>query len=97
MTARARSRDPITSHIAAQESETSGRATSQRQICLIEVWKQPGRTAAEIAVTAGMQRHVPSRRLPELRASGQVVNGPERECNVTGHLSMTWYPVQEAK
>jgi hypothetical protein len=94
MTARARSRDPITSHIAAQEAESSGRATSQRQICLIEVWKQPGRTAA---VTAGMQRHVPSRRLPELRESGQVTNGPERECSVTGHLSMTWYPLQEDK
>ncbi|HOD84860.1 MAG TPA: winged helix-turn-helix domain-containing protein [Phycisphaerae bacterium] len=93
----ARRTDSPTSHQAAEEVEASGRAASQRHLCLIEVWKTPGKTAAEIAVAAGLERHVPSRRLPELRKAGQIVNGPERLCTVTGNLSMTWLPAREVK
>ncbi|MCC7408378.1 MAG: hypothetical protein IT442_09910 [Phycisphaeraceae bacterium] len=96
MNARARKTDPITSHQAAEEVEASGRAASQRQACLLEVWKKPGQTAAEIAVATGLERHMPSRRLPELRKAGQVVNGPERICTVTGNPSMTWLPLSGA-
>lgn len=97
MTARARSTDPTTSHLAAEAVEASGRAASQRHLCLVEVWKKPGQTAAEIAVAAGLERHVPSRRLPELRDAGQVINGPERRCTATGNLSLTWLPAKEEK
>jgi hypothetical protein len=97
MNALARRTDPSTSHRAAEAVEASGRAASQRHLCLIEVWKKPGQTAAEIAVAAGLERHVPSRRLPELRKAGQVVNGPERICAVTGNPSMTWLPATEVK
>lgn len=95
MPALARNNDPSTSHQAAEEVEASGIAASQRHRCLLEVWKKPGRTAAEIAEAAGLERHVPSRRLPELRQTGLVTNGEERICAVTGNLSMTWSPTKE--
>lgn len=95
MPALARRTDPITSHEAAEEVESSGRAASQRHRCFLEVWKKPGCTAAEIAQAANLERHIPSRRLPELRQAGQIRNGQERICNVTGNLSMTWVPNAE--
>ncbi|NLG43924.1 MAG: winged helix-turn-helix domain-containing protein [Phycisphaerae bacterium] len=94
MHALARRNDPITSHQAAEEVEASGRAASQRQTCLLEVWKKPGQTAAEIAAATGLERHVPSRRLPELRKARLVKSGPVRRCTVTGNPSMTWLPMR---
>lgn len=93
MHALARRTDPSTSHEAAEAVERCGRAASQRHLCLLEVWKRPGSTAAEIAARTGLERHVPSRRLPELRQAGQVRNGAQRICTVTGNPSMTWEPV----
>jgi CRP-like cAMP-binding protein len=89
----ARSTDPSTSHDAAREAESSGRAAGQRLICLRQVRSVPGLTAAEIAARTGLERHVPSRRLPELREEGYVGNGSERACGETGRRSMTWNPV----
>lgn len=94
MPALARRNDPQTSHEAAESVERSGRAASQRHQCLLEVWKRPGSTAAEIAARTGLERHVPSRRLPELRQAGRIKNGPQRDCTVTGNPSMTWLPVE---
>lgn len=90
--ARARRLDPETSHIAAEEANATGRAKVQRTSCLAAVTKYPGHTAAEIAKLINMERHVPSRRLPELRDAGFVVNGDNRDCLVTGNPSMTWWP-----
>jgi hypothetical protein len=94
MHALSRTNDPSTSYEAADRVESSGRAASHRHLCWMEVWKKPGSTAAEIAEAAGLERHVPSRRLPELRDAGQVVNGPQRKCSVTGNPSMTWLPAK---
>lgn len=91
----ARNPDPETAHQATEEVESSGRAASQRHRCLLEIWKKPGRTAAEIAEAANLERHVPSRRLPELRQAGLVKNGQERACAVTGNPSKTWLPCVE--
>jgi hypothetical protein len=88
--ARARRTDPSTSHEAAREAEASGRAASQRYTCLQEAKKTPGQTAAEIAVSTGLERHVPSRRLPELREALLVTNGEVRPCRETGRNSLTW-------
>ncbi len=94
MAARARNTDPFTSHEAAREAEASGRAGVQREVCLAEVLTKPGKTAAEIAVATGLERHAPSRRLPELRDAGLVVNGEARVCAVTGRMSITWFPAK---
>jgi hypothetical protein len=88
--------DPAQLDQVTDEADDASQAVSQRQVCLLEVWKAPGRTAAEIAVTAGLKRHVPSRRLPELRKARQVKTGPIRLCSVTGNPSMTWLPVAGA-
>ena len=92
--AKSRRTDPITSRQAACETEKSGRAASQRAICLAQVFAHPGQTAAEIALACGLERHVPSRRLPELRDQGMIVNGESRICAVTGRASMTWLPAK---
>lgn len=88
--AQSRSTDPHTSVEAAERIESSGVAGAQRARCLAVVQATPGLTAAEIAQAAGLERHVPSRRLPELRRLGLVVNGPPRTCRVTGNSSLTW-------
>lgn len=90
-TALARNTDPLTSHKAAFDVERRGAAANQRERCLKQVRKTPGRTAAEIAVLGGMERHVPSRRLPELRTAGDVENRDTRTCEVTGNTSLTWW------
>lgn len=93
--ARSRTTDPYPSHQAAFEAESSGRANGQRRVCLNDVIERPGRTAAEIAAATNLERHVPSRRLPELRSGGLVYNGEVRVCLVTGRNSMTWYPTKK--
>jgi len=79
----------------AEEVGSGNRVASQRHRCLLEVWKRPGRTAAEVARAAGLRRHAPSRRLPDLRRCGLVRNGHRRTCAVTGHPGMTWFPCTE--
>ncbi len=87
---RARATDNLTSHLAANKAR--GRAARQRETILAWVTAHPGRTAAEIAKGVEMERHAPSRRLPELRELGLVVNGPVRECRVMKSKAMTWKP-----
>ncbi len=91
----ARTADPPTSHEAASAIERSGIAEAHRLRCLAAVRQQPGQTAAEIARVVGLERHAPSRRLPELRDAGLVANGPIRICAVKGRRSLTWIPAQE--
>ena len=87
----ARNTDPRTSHMAAADAEADS-APDQRKACLDQVRRTPGRTAAEIAKLCGLERHVPSRRLPELRTAKEVENRDERACEVTGRRSLTWWP-----
>lgn len=91
MKARARNKDPRTSHKAASSVESNGTAKAQRAKCLAYVILSPGRTAAEIAKAIGLERHAPSRRLPELRLARKVENRSSRICTVTGRDSLTWY------
>lgn len=88
--ARARRWDPWTSHAAARRVESTGAASSQRARVLAYVREHPGETAAEIAHGLGMERHVPSRRLPELRRMRMVTSGEARVCRVCGTNQMTW-------
>jgi CRP-like cAMP-binding protein len=94
--ARTRTADPITSHEAARDVERRGVAAAQRLLCLAQVTRHPGQTAAEIVAGTGLERHAPSRRLPELRDAGLVTNGPVRICAVQNRRSLTWIPSQEA-
>jgi hypothetical protein len=90
--AKSRNADPESSHLAADLMERTGCATRQRSLCLEAVVASPGITAAEVAVCTGLERHAPSRRLPELRDAGLVKNGAQRICRATNNTSITWYP-----
>lgn len=90
MTAAARQSDPITSHLAAERVESTGNATHQRGIVLSYVQRHSGQTSAEIANGLNVPRHMPARRLPELRKAGMIRNGEKRLCSVAGTLAMTW-------
>lgn len=87
-----RATDPETSRAAANLVENTGKAATHRAACLRRVNLYPGETAAEIAQATGLERHVPSRRLPELRDAGMVVPGAPRICKVQGTRSLTWHP-----
>lgn len=92
--ARSRRTDPQTSAEAAERIESTGKAATQRRICLLAVRAQPGLTAAEIASKLDCDRHMPSRRLPELRDAGLVRNGEPRVCSVVNSNCGTWFPIE---
>lgn len=89
----ARHTDPETSHLAAELMDATGTAANNRAKCLAILRWRPGATAAEIATFTGLERHEPSRRLPELRKAGLVRNGEARICVATGNRSLTWWPL----
>lgn len=98
----ARAKDPETSFEAARKLERSGEAQRQRDLVLNSVRLRPGSTAAEIADYAGMERHQPSRRLPELEQAGLVRRGEARACKVTStphkvSRQTTWWATGEGK
>ena len=82
-----RTDDPLTSVLAGSQIESSGVAQMQRKRCLEAVTEMPGLTAREIEDLIDIKAH---KRLPELRQSGQVINGQSRHCQVTGRRAMTW-------
>jgi hypothetical protein len=68
---------------------------SNRRGVLNLVTDHPGLTSVELWRNANelgrdLSRHEISRRLPELRKAGLVVNGPARTCSVAGSRQMTW-------
>jgi CRP-like cAMP-binding protein len=88
---------PETSEDARDTHERSGSAMSARRAVLNLVGDHPGLTAVELwhhdrgSRTGGLTRHEVSRRLPELRKAGLVINGPARKCSVAGSRQMTWH------
>ena len=88
----ARRTDPATSHAAAAEVTRTGvRGHQQRQVAAaVREW--PGRTAAELAKLASMDRYAVSRRLPECVTAGGVLRGEARRCEVNGRDAQTWWP-----
>ena len=91
-TAAARQSDPVTSVMAADRAEQSGRAADQRSVVFEFVRRCPGRTSREIAAALGMQRQAPARRLPELAKDNRVKRGDKRACRIAGTLAVTWWP-----
>lgn len=90
-----RSTDPETSRAAANGAR--GKAESDREKLLAAVRAKPGRTSAEIAVEAGLDRHAAARRLPELETSGEVVKGPVKVCSARGTKAVSWLPVSQGR
>lgn len=88
---RARKTDPISSHIAADEAERTGRIGRQQQIVLAAVRRYRGRTASELARRCPLDRYQVARRLPELADQLLIHCEMIRECTVTGRLAVTWW------
>jgi hypothetical protein len=87
----ARSTDPLSSHLAADEFTRSGRRGAQKRALLtwLRGQLQP-MTSAEIALASGLDRHGVARRLPDCERDGSVVRCAMRECGATGRPAITW-------
>ncbi len=82
--------DPDTSREAAESHAT--KAASNRETIHAYVRTFPNKTAGEIADGTKLDRVEVGRRLPELRASFLLANGPARKCTVLGTNQLTWLP-----
>lgn len=85
---RARRRDPLSSHAAADRAEASGAIGRQAQRVLDALRATPGLTSAELAARHGIDRYAAARRLPELAARGLV----RRE--EVGAREVKWWPAR---
>ncbi|MFC1762946.1 winged helix-turn-helix domain-containing protein [Planctomycetota bacterium] len=87
--------DPVTSYHAADEIHQSGRWQSQQQAVLAALKRLGEATSAEVANAMGADRHLPARRLADLRRLGFVEQGRPRRCSVTKRECMTWVVIEE--
>lgn len=88
-----RNTDPDTSHEAARELVESGTQAHQHALVAAAVRAHPGLTSRELACSAGLDRHMVARRLPELEAEGLAVHGAPRICSMSRKRCQTWLPV----
>jgi DNA-binding MarR family transcriptional regulator len=82
--------DPLTSFVAGERFERSGRLRGQMLLVLLALRKWPGKTSAELAQLAGLDHHAVARWLPNLASPGLAERGPERECQVCQAPCITW-------
>ena len=88
----ARSSDPVTSHIAAETVQRTGKRARNQGLALGLVLRYPGCTACELAaMTEHLDRYELSLRLPELATDGVIVRGERRRSKATGNQAVTWY------
>lgn len=88
----ARSTDPETSHLAAEQHTASGARAHQLAQAISAVRAFPGRTSFELALATDLDRYMLARRLPEAIAAGAVKKGAAKACSVTGRQALTWWP-----
>jgi len=82
--------DPVSSHIAARQITQDGSRGRMKAKVLEALKTYPGRTSAELAVAAVMDRYTVARRLPDLMHDGLAEQGEMRKCLVTGRWAVTW-------
>lgn len=82
--------DPASSSMAAAHMAESGALSRQRLEVLQAIREHGPGTAREIAQRAGLDRYAVSRRAPELRKAGLVIEGPVRDCTAGGRASVEW-------
>lgn len=86
--ANARSADPLSSVLAGETIESSGKASMQRLKALAAVRSNPGLTSKELSAKTGLDRYMLARRLPELLV--EVEKGAMRICSVSKRICVTW-------
>ena len=87
-----RKTDPETSAQAAEQHHASGQRQTNKAKLLAAVQRAPGRTSAEYAELADLDRHEAARRLSDLRNEGLVRQAEARKCTVKGTKAKTWQP-----
>ena len=89
-----RSTDPVTSYQAADGLAASGTWSKQKIAVYQCLFNHDGATGAEVASFMGADRHMPSRRLPEIERTGYIKRGKPRKCAVCGTNQTTWWIVK---
>lgn len=84
--------DPNTSRRAAEHATATGSRGDHLQRIVNAVRSHPGRTSAELAADAGLERHEAARRTADAANAGLIVRGPSRVCSVGGRAAVTWWP-----
>jgi predicted HTH transcriptional regulator len=85
-----RKSDPETSREAAFAGVASGTFGRTERLALRYVAANPGRTAKELEVIAGVEAGTIRKRLAGLKRKGKLINGDSRKCNVSGRNARTW-------
>jgi hypothetical protein len=80
----ARNTDPGTSHAAADRMNRTRKRDTEKLLVLAylgDYWAEHGHgpTSKELAVFGGLKRHVPGRRLSDLRNDGFAANWPKED------------------
>ncbi len=86
-----RSMDAVGSFQAGARTHKTGVGSRKRLAVYHALRSNQGATSAELAKTAGLDRHDVARRLPELARAGWIVRGRRRRCSVTGVECVTWF------
>ena len=86
----ARKTDPITSHLAANDSKENN---ERQRIEMLEFLQtNSGLTSHELGKKSPVyDRYQFARRLPEMAKAGTVRNSDNKRCGVSGRLAMTWF------
>jgi hypothetical protein len=87
----ARSTDPISSTLAAEELIESGRQHTQQNDVYRAVREHPGMTSRELAQAMGGDRYTYARRLPEIECKRLVRKGTIRRCRIGRRPAVTWW------
>jgi hypothetical protein len=87
----ARSRDPETSHLAADEITKSGARQKQVERVVAMVHKTDGMTSRELADHHKEDRYMVARRLSEAETAQEVEKGQPRTCAIGKCKAVTWW------
>ena len=80
--------DPLSSYLAEDEMNRSGKRRTHRERVFAVVEAQPGLTAGEISRLTDLERIEAARRLTDLKDAGRVVRGDATSRD--GRLQCTW-------
>ena len=87
----ARSRDPETSHLAADAVTKSGARQAQIVRVVAMVQETNGLTSRELASKHGEDRYMVGRRMSEAETAQEVEKGPVRICEIGKCKAVTWW------
>lgn len=84
--------DPDTSKQAVEHVTSIGSRADHLKRIVAAVQARPGRTSAELAEDAGLERHEAARRTADAANAGLIIRGPNKTCSVGGRAAVTWWP-----